>query len=348
LKDADPVSKMAMKIRQNNRKDRMRQLQKKLQGKEQSATREPLPLPKRESHQRQPASRQQQSLPPRQALSKQSHLPPTQPQQTQPKHVRPDSQSQKKKPPPQQQETMQPPSQARPDSRPPLPLSRKSVSGKDKPKIPAAKNSLLVPINSKRKPKTVPVVGQDDAADSGLLFNTATSLAAFESLANETSDNWSKIARATGMMEHEVEAEILDTLANKMNRPPSSTANKDGANVGTSQQPPSSASPNRAGTKRRAITLPSTRTSKRLAATAATTQPTKDLPTKRSLLLQRTRSASKHQQEAGPSTNDHIPGVGSPDVNSALFAGGTDTLDAWNFQEDGTRRTSFGLERDPR
>lgn len=318
-------------------------------------------LPQQET--RQPVPHEPQSMQPQQTLSKQLPLPPTQLQrthpqierhpptqlsQTQPKHARPSDQSQKKQPPPQQGETKQPPSQARPYPRPPLASSRKPVPAKEKPKVLAGKTSLSQ-INSKRKPKTVPVAGQDDAADSGLLFNAATSLAAFESLANETSDDWSKIARATGMMEHEVEAEILDTLANKLVRGSSSAAYKDEANVGqgTTRQLPSSPSPNRAGTKRGATSLLSTRTSKRLAAA----KPTKELPARRSPLLQRTRSASKHQQ--GSSTNDHIPGIGSPDVNSAMFAGGTDTLDAWDLQGDESRRnaferTAFGLERDQR
>jgi hypothetical protein len=283
---------------------------------QQPAPPEPWSMEQREAHLRLRVSQQQQSMPP---------------------------------PPPQEESKRTLLSQARSHAKPPLASSRKHVPVKEKPRVlPMAKKKSLSQMNAKRKPKTVPVdVGQDDAADSGLLFHAATSLVAFESLANETSDDWSKIARATGLMEHEVEAEILDTLANKLVRGSSSAeVNRGEANVGhgTPRRLPSSQSPSSSGSKRGATSLLSTRTSKRLAAA----KPAKELPTRKSPFLQRTRSASKHQQ-ASSANDDLIPGVGSPDVNSALFAGGTDTLDAWELQGDETQqRTAFGLERNQR
>ena len=143
------------------------------------------------------------------------------------------------------------------------------------------------------------------------------------------------------MMENEVESEIVGTLASRMSKPEAGTRKSQRAAVKTGpsilssvlERANSRSAKTAQGIKRK-NTLPTTRASKRLAAAAEA----KQSPAIKSPLLRTASPSRSGKQASSPSANE----VGSPEVNSALFAGGGDTLDGFKFGDLETRAGTEG------
>ena len=316
LKGHDPIAKVAVKMQEKEREQQSArpQQQRQVQPRQQPVSQhhQPAPIP---HHLRPVYPPQPVLLAPRVPPAAVSH-PATVPQPRPPVAARPLPTS---KPPPRPLPTSKPPPR-------PLPIAAKPKAKPAAPKPSTTQTEMLAQIES---------------------ANAESSRAAVEELVDD-SKGWSQMSRIQEMMEHEFESEIVGTLASRMSKPETPTRKSQRASVKTgpsiltsvlerANQRTAKASK---GVKRK-NTLPTTRTSKRLAAAAEAKQ-TKEFPAIKSPLLARTSSPPRASKRASSPAN---AGAGSPDVNSALFAGNSETLDGIKFDDLESRgaNESYGV-----